>query len=114
MDSIKAVRINADDNEITWVDVPIGDGFWDFVYALCNFSCGDMVRTIRGNYVVVDDEGLMKEPKVGFILKDYPQPLAGNAIIIGPEVNEKTTNCNLTDAEIKQMIRIVRFKPRVE
>ena len=108
MNTIKAVFVNVDKAEISHVQIDTRT-FWLDIYKLCGWDCGDMVRLRRGNMAVVDDCGLMKNPKKGFTCDDYPQPLAGNAVIVGPEVEGETTDCDLTNEEIKSIIKIVSF-----
>tara|TARA_R110002051_G_scaffold159926_1_gene231388 strand:- start:9123 stop:9470 length:348 start_codon:yes stop_codon:yes gene_type:complete len=45
----------------------------------------DTVRLTDTIYVIVDDEGLHKDGNRYFKLKDYPQPLAGRAIIVNTD-----------------------------
>ena len=111
--TIKAVFINTDEAKISHVDIPVDakyHEYWQAIYKLCGWDIGTMVQIRRGNMIIVDDEGLLKDPKRGFQVTDYPDPLAGNAVIVGPEKNELVTDCNLTNEEIKAIIKIVEFR----
>ena len=113
MKEINAILINSEKKEITAVKIPVDEGhsnFWDTIYKLCNYDCGAPVYIRDENVIMVDDEGLLKNPKFGFVVEDYPDPLAGNGIIIGPEVEEQTQDCTLSVDKVKSIIKFIEFQ----
>jgi len=112
MKEIKAVLIDVENKSVSWVKVPVDkdyNEYWQAIYKLGKFDIGTMVRTEKNNHVIVDDEGLLKNPRFGFYIGDYPQPLAGNGIIVGPEVNGIVTDCTLTNEDVKRLVKIGEF-----
>lgn len=66
-------------------------GEYTQIYELIDAECFDVARINRnGDALFVDDEGLHREGQAFFMHKDYPQPLAGKALLLG---------CNLEDGE---------------
>jgi hypothetical protein len=54
----------------------------------------DMVTLNSETAVIVDDEGLFNEDTRYFKLPDYPQPLAGRAIVVGIDEDGEITDYN--------------------
>ena len=79
MKKSNAILINANDRTITKVVV-------ESVEDICRLIGCDLftcVRIDRSETIYVDDEGLLKNPKVGFKHTAYDAPLAGNGLILG-------------------------------
>lgn len=55
----------------------------------------------------VNDEGLLNNPTHFFLSKQYPQPLAGNAVIVGNTPNGNSKDCKLTIDEVKDSIKFL-------
>lgn len=57
------------------------------------------------DFVMVDDEGLLKDPKDFVIFKGFHQPFAGNALIVGEaDDDDNDTDCKSTVEEISKQI----------
>lgn len=54
----------------------------------------DVVTLNSETAVIVDDEGLFNEETRYFKLPDYPQPLAGRAIVVGVDEDGEITDYN--------------------
>jgi len=54
----------------------------------------DVVTLNSETAVIVDDEGLFNEDTRYFKLPDYPQPLAGRAIVVGIDEDGEITDYN--------------------
>jgi hypothetical protein len=86
------------------------NGYIDIAHA---WPCGDVLY--------VDDEGLLKSPAVGFrfALRLDDQPLAGNGIVVGCEIEGEegakhpggytTGDPRTSIEEVARLIRFVRF-----
>lgn len=62
------------------------DGTNAHIYELCDFDTFTIVsRPDHPNLLFVDDEGVFKKKQAYFMYRDYPQPLAGKALLTGPE-----------------------------
>jgi hypothetical protein len=67
----------------------------------------------RGDVLFVDDDGLNKPQAGWFMLADYPQPLAGNGLIVGAEQEDdegeyaRTSDPVSTIAGLTQVIRFL-------
>jgi hypothetical protein len=77
----KAYRINVKDRKFSEVQI----GNYKDIYphlgeCVSLFQC---VNVGKGDALYVDEEGLLKPQEHFFMYKGYPQPLAGNALLIG-------------------------------
>lgn len=80
---IKAVLVDPYKEEVTDVEYDASD--YKNIYPLIHCDCFTLVKLADEDDLFVDDEGLLKitpETKF-FMLKDYPQPLAGYGLIVG-------------------------------
>ncbi len=76
------------------------DGDFHSIYNLIDCSCFDVVRC--GKYdLFVDDEGLFKDDQRFFLVFDYPQPLAGKALVVGCDEEGNTIEPGITIAELE-------------
>lgn len=67
-------------------------GEYRHIYELIDADCYDAARINRhGDALFVDDEGLFKEEQAFFMHKDYPQPLAGKALLLGCRASDGET-----------------------
>ena len=61
----------------------------------------------------VDDEGLLNEPSVFFKIRGYPQPLAGNGVILGIEDAATGETLPLMDSvaasDIASDVKFIRY-----
>lgn len=67
------------------------------------------VRLPHGDTLWVDDEGLLVPQAHFFEFSSYPQPLAGNGLVIGREVDEKQTPAA---TRVEQLQALIRFRSR--
>ena len=81
---MKAYLINPFAQTITEVDY---SGDYNEIYQLINcdtFTCVELNE--YGDTVFIDDEGLISgKPQEFFVLRDYPQPLAGMGLVLGTD-----------------------------
>ena len=76
------------------------DGDFHSIYNLIDCSCFDVVRC--GKYdLFVDDEGLFKDDQSFFLVFDYPQPLAGKALVVGCDEEGNTIEPSITIEELE-------------
>ena len=76
------------------------DGDFHSIYNLIDCSCFDVVRC--GKYdLFVDDEGLFKDDQKFFVVFDYPQPLAGKALVVGCDEEGNTIEPGITIEELE-------------
>ena len=75
----KAYLINAIAQTITEVEV----GDYKTFYPLLGCDCFTTVGLEEEDTLYVDDEGLLKSPFDFFMYEGYPQPLAGNGLVMG-------------------------------
>jgi hypothetical protein len=89
MSTLRGILINAKERTIT--EVAIEPSLPAYYRAL---QCETITAVIPswfpdGECVYVDDEGLLKNPQDFFCIQGYPQPLAGNGLILGSDVDGK-------------------------
>lgn len=67
-------------------------GEYKHIYELIDCDCYDAARINRfGDALFVDDEGLFKDGQAFFVHADYPQPLAGKALVLGCDAEDGET-----------------------
>jgi hypothetical protein len=67
-------------------------GDYKDIYDLIECDTYDAARINKhGDSLFIDDEGLFKEQQAFFIHKDYPQPLAGKALLLGCRASDGET-----------------------
>lgn len=89
-------------------EVTLGDDYRE-IYKHLECSLFTCVSIDNKNDVFVDDEGLLcltPESKF-FKLRTYPEPLAGNGLILG--INTRTGNSVNTTLTVDQVKGMVRF-----
>jgi aspartyl aminopeptidase len=72
-------------------------------------STFDAVRIDARNSVFVDDEGLTKNPRYFFKLKDYAQPLAGRGLVLGVNHSGESCSTSLTLTRIRKLVRFAQL-----
>lgn len=84
-------------------------GEYKHIYQLIEADCYDCARINKqGDGLFVDDEGLFKEEQRFFLHEDYPQPLAGKALVLGCDMdNGETVAPHTTLAELQSKVRWV-------
>lgn len=104
---MKAILIDVVSRTVTEVDIT---GDLDSFYEHIGCDLVEAVNTdvISGNDVLyVDEEGLLHEVEGFFHLDGYPQPLAGNAIIIGIDEDGDSCDCETTVEEVMDAIEFM-------
>lgn len=92
---ISGVTYNGDYKTIyKWLDTPYNTvSAFDVVYLNDKDDC-----------VYVDDEGLLCDPSHFFILKGYPQPLAGKGLVLGTNGEGDSVSPKITLEELREMV----------
>lgn len=104
---MQAIKIDAVKQEITEVEI---EDTLDSIYEQLDcelFTCPIALDNLDTLYV--DDEGLLVEKYKGaFYFGDYPQPLFGNGLIIGSNVEGESES---VASSIKMIKNKVKFLP---
>lgn len=86
---MRAILIDPETREVS--EVEIDPTSLDDYYRLIGCDCFTAVTIDdQGTTVYVDDEGLFKGPSVFFLIKGYPQPLAGRGLVVGTDAEGNT------------------------
>lgn len=105
-DNVKAILIDPFSRKIEQVQV-VGD-----YKAIYPFIQADMFECVSfdensGDTCYVDEEGLMKDNQMFFMIEGYPTPLAGRALIIGSNDEGESVDCTCTSADIIKKVRFM-------
>jgi len=105
----KGILIDTKNRTITEVEVVRNEEGSQLpsIYEHLNCSTFEMVQYDNVNDVYVDEEGLLyvTDETTFFKMKNYPQPLAGNGLIMGfDEETGENGSTNLTIEEVKERI----------
>lgn len=98
---MQAFLIDPFDQTVTAVEY---SGNYQDIYKLIGASLFDVVRIRKGDSIYVDDEGLFREEQAFFKHKDYPNPLAGKALVLGTNDEGDSIEPNCVLAELKHNI----------
>lgn len=95
---MKAILINAEGRTVTAIE--LGKDYKEI-----NTHLGSRCFTVatyldNGDAVFADDEGLMGNPKHFCEIGAYPEPIAGNLLIVGSTPDGGSTNCKSTVEEL--------------
>lgn len=83
-------------------------GDYGCIYKLIDADCYDAARINKfGDALFVDDEGLFKEDQAFFLHEDYPQPLAGKAVVLGCRASDGETIAPTTTFE--ELVSKIKF-----
>lgn len=114
----KAILINVNEQTITEVQV-VQDSKGSYLKSIYNhLGCQlfNIVNINSKNDVYVDDEGLLNltEESMFFRLKGYPQPLAGNGLVMGynPEDGE-SIDTTMTIEQVKETIVFMNVRDAI-
>jgi hypothetical protein len=113
---VKAIKIDSHARTVTEVEREIAprDSRAVLRFLYDNLNC-DCVCTVTLSHwpsgvpretLWVDDEGLLKRPSHFFIYRPYPQPLAGNGMILGTTHGGYSVS---TDMKLEDVIKCVSF-----
>lgn len=64
----------------------------------------------KGDMVFVDDEGLLNGQRYFFNIRGYPQPLAGNGLVLGTDQEGNTASTTITMKWLKENITFSEHK----
>lgn len=106
----------------TVIDATNNSGLPD-IYRATKCNCITTVRVDARNVMYLDDMGLYAEGQAFFAFDNYPQPLAGSAIIVGIGPEGETISTTLDEAHVKSKVTwhdniefagLVTDEPRIE
>lgn len=101
---MKAIVINPFEKTVTETDIPQGD------YKAIQKAIGDHyiegVRFDPKHLVYIDEEGLLRDltKQKFFIIKGYPNPLAGIGCILGVTRSGNSAPCEFTVEQVTAMV----------
>jgi hypothetical protein len=104
---MRAILIDPIERKVTEIEIE-GKDYREFYPILgCElYSAG--LRFDNEDMMLIDDEGLFKNPDRFFVLaEDYPRPIAGRAIIVGTDDSGDTAPCQLTLEHIAKQVQWV-------
>jgi hypothetical protein len=106
---MKIIKINAKESTIKEVDAPEEEyGIMDTDWMCKEIGC-TMFTTVRlssGDYLFVDDEGLLRSGfQPAFQLDEYPQALVGNGLVVGANEDGSSAVPIISIDELKEKIK---------
>lgn len=98
---MKAFLINPEKQEISEIEVthPVLKS----LYRHIGCDCIDSLRINQNNIIWVDDEGLLK-PNFYFRIENYPNPLAGNGVVLGIKPDGDNKDVSITLDKLKEIV----------
>ena len=98
---MKAIFVNAEDQTVTETEI----NGWEEIAPAIGADLFATVDISPTETVFVDDEGLLKNPSHFIMFEGYPQPLAGNGLILGlNRDNGEEVSTKLTVEEVKAQV----------
>jgi len=108
---MKAILINAKARSIRDIDF---EGSYKDIQELVGCSLFTVIDLGDGETLFIDDEGLLHDPEYFFGLVGpdyrYPQPLAGNGLILGSNAAGDSIATKLNAASFSKNVRFARLK----
>ena len=103
MKRIKAILIDSYNQEVKEVEYEAEsiDDMYKLLKCTMFTTAGYMPN---GDVCLVDDEGLINGTEVFFVPEWYPQPLAGNGLIVGDDGEGESVGVKSTIEEIQAMV----------
>ena len=103
MKPAKAILLDAKNNTVSFVSIT---NYKD----ISKFGRYDLFTTVqindKGETLFVDDEGLLNGTDFGFEIEGYPEPIMGNAVILGTNFNTgDSVDTDLTLDDVAKMVR---------
>ncbi len=105
---MKAYHINSTERVVRQIDYQEGD-----LQKLVGGWIELAFRWPSGDVLYVDEEGLLKDLRYGFLIPERPdQPLAGNGSLVEKEIDEtgKTGPPKMTLRDLTARVRFVEFR----
>ena len=102
---MKALLINSKTCSVTQIE--IGEHFTEISKAIdCDVFAAP--HTLENNDTLyVDDEGLLKNPENFFLLDSYPQPIAGNGLILGCDHEGESIDAKTSLIELANRVKFM-------
>ena len=99
---MKALLIDSKNRVVKQIE--IGEHFTEISKAIdCDvFSCPHVLENEDTLYC--DDEGLLKGPENFFLLDSYPQPIAGNGLILGCDEEGESIDAKTSIFELSNRV----------
>ena len=82
---MKAIYINAKDKTVTEIQISSEESILQQLYRLIDCEYIDLIRLENGDVMYVDDIGLMVKADFFSHRALYRNPIAGSAVIMGPD-----------------------------
>ena len=99
---MKAILVNVKDRSVNPIEL---DGSLEAIYKAIDCRCFAVATYLdNGDAVYADDEGLFGNPQYFSEIGEYPEPIAGNLLIVGSTHDGDSTDCVSTVEEIKNDI----------
>lgn len=99
---MKAYLIDAKAKTVTEADY---NGDYRHIYQLIGVDTFAVVCIDdSGNTVFIDDDGLLKDPRYFFTLAGYPQPLAGNGLVLGTDAGGESVAPTISIEDVRAMV----------
>lgn len=89
----------------TITEVAVGD--YKTIYPLLGCECFTCVGVEDDDTIYVDDEGLLKPQENFFLYEGYPQPLAGNGLVLGTDEEGESVNPKMTLETLKGRVKFM-------
>lgn len=110
---MRAIFIEAAEQRITELD--FGEGvrkreLYKVIQEKLGVRCFTVINIDDGDTLYIDDEGLLKDPEFFFTFGSYPQPLAGNGLILGVDEEGDDTDATLPLDKAVAAITFLRGK----
>lgn len=98
MTKLKALLVNPFENTVEQIEI---DNDFRAMQKAIGCDCFTKGGSIGNDDVWCDDEGLIKGHPIVFVTKIecYPDPLAGNLLILGHDGNGESIDCSMTPDE---------------
>jgi len=101
---MKAYLIDPYEHSITKIDY---SGDYHDIYKLIDCQTFDCVGFNGDDTLYVDDEGLYKDNPEFFMIKGYPQPLCGKALVLGYDVDGNSIDPKVSLTKLKGMVTFI-------
>lgn len=74
-------------------------------------DCFERVPLPQGNWVYVDESGLLNQRKRGFVVPTYPDPLAGIGVILGETENREDWDDSTAPLAVMQLtVKLIEWQ----
>ena len=104
---LEVYKINSSENTIEEAQAPTGDGE-DFLNFVTDFIGCEWITSVKisdNDVIYVDDMGLLREGYQGaFEVDGYPQPLVGNAVVLGYNNIGESESVHISLDDLKKKI----------